>query len=240
MFGFGIPELIILPCMFVPFIAWMVALVDIIRSDFTGNNKVIWLLIVLLVPLIGMILYFLIGKKQKIDKNLVAAMSTDGDKFCTACGKKIKARAEICPECGVRQLVVSGGGSNTLATIVIVIVVGFGFVAGIGILAAIAIPQFSAYRMKGYDSAALSDLKNAKTSVEAFIADKGKLPKTLEEAGMKPNLNIELSYEKSENDKGYVIISVHSKGDKMYLMTSESNEVRWKHKMDENNQFTPL
>lgn len=240
MFGFGIPELIILLCMFVPFIVWLVALVDIIRSDFTGNNKVIWLLIVILVPLIGMILYFLIGKKQKIDSNLAAGMSADGNKFCTACGKEIKARAEICPECGVRQQVACGGGSKVLATIVIVIVVGFGLVAGIGILAAIAIPQFSAYRMKGYDSAALSDLKNAKASVEAFIADKGKLPNTLEEAGMKPTPNIELSYEKSGNGKGYVIVSVHSNGDKMYLTTSESNEVRWKHKNEENNSFIPL
>jgi prepilin-type N-terminal cleavage/methylation domain-containing protein len=33
-------------------------------------------------------------------------------------------------------------------------------VAIIGILAAIAIPQFSSYRMKAYNAAALSDLKN--------------------------------------------------------------------------------
>ncbi len=240
MFGFGIPELIILLCMFVPFILWLVALVDIIRSDFTGNNKVIWLLIVLLVPLIGMILYFPIGRKQKIDKNLTAAMSVDGDKFCTACGKEIKARAEICPECGVSQQVASVGGNKSIATVTIVIVVGFGLVVGVGVLAAIAIPQFSAYRMKGYDSSALSDLRNAKTSIETFIANNGKLPNTLEETGMKPSLNVELYYEKSGDDRGYVIVSDHSKGDKMYLTTSETNEISWKYKKDENKQFIPL
>ena len=44
-------------------------------------------------------------------------------------------------------------------------------VAIIGILAAIAIPQFAAYRAKAYNSAAQSDLKNTKTALEAFYAD---------------------------------------------------------------------
>jgi prepilin-type N-terminal cleavage/methylation domain-containing protein len=44
-------------------------------------------------------------------------------------------------------------------------------VAIIGILAAIAIPQFSAYRMRGYNSTALSDMKNAKTAQESLYAD---------------------------------------------------------------------
>ena len=44
-------------------------------------------------------------------------------------------------------------------------------VAIIGILAAIAIPQFSSYRQKAYNSAAQSDLKNFKTGLEAFFAD---------------------------------------------------------------------
>jgi type IV pilus assembly protein PilA len=49
-------------------------------------------------------------------------------------------------------------------------------VAIIGILAAIAIPQFSSYRQRAYDSAALSDLKNFKTAMEAFYADKQSYP----------------------------------------------------------------
>ena len=44
-------------------------------------------------------------------------------------------------------------------------------VAIIGILAAIAIPQFAAYRQRAYNAAAQSDLKNAKTSFEAYYAD---------------------------------------------------------------------
>ena len=44
-------------------------------------------------------------------------------------------------------------------------------VAIIAILAAIAIPQFSAYRIKGYNAAAQSDLRNVATSEEAYFAD---------------------------------------------------------------------
>jgi len=44
-------------------------------------------------------------------------------------------------------------------------------VAIIGILAAIAIPQFSEYRKRGFDARALSDLRNAATGEEAYFAD---------------------------------------------------------------------
>jgi type IV pilus assembly protein PilA len=44
-------------------------------------------------------------------------------------------------------------------------------VAIIAILAAIAIPQFSQYRIKGYNAAALADLRNARTTEEAFFSD---------------------------------------------------------------------
>ena len=52
-------------------------------------------------------------------------------------------------------------------------------VAIIGILAAIAIPQFAAYRQKAYNSAANSDLKNMKTGMEAFMADNQVYPASL-------------------------------------------------------------
>ena len=50
-------------------------------------------------------------------------------------------------------------------------------VAIIGILAAIAIPQFSSYRQKAYNSGAQSDLKNIKTGMEAYMADNQEYPK---------------------------------------------------------------
>jgi len=44
-------------------------------------------------------------------------------------------------------------------------------VAIIIILAAIAIPQFNSYRIRGYNSSALSDLRNARSAEEAFYSD---------------------------------------------------------------------
>ncbi|MBW6512733.1 MAG: prepilin-type N-terminal cleavage/methylation domain-containing protein [Desulfuromonadaceae bacterium] len=44
-------------------------------------------------------------------------------------------------------------------------------VAIIGILAAIAIPQFASYRQKAFNSAAQSDLKTIKTTVEGYYTD---------------------------------------------------------------------
>jgi len=45
-------------------------------------------------------------------------------------------------------------------------------VAIIGILAAIAIPQFAAYRKRGFEAQAKSDLRNAAVAEEAYFAQK--------------------------------------------------------------------
>lgn len=44
-------------------------------------------------------------------------------------------------------------------------------VAIIGILAAIAIPQFSKYRARAQNSASLSDVRNLRTDMEGFFAE---------------------------------------------------------------------
>lgn len=44
-------------------------------------------------------------------------------------------------------------------------------IAIIGILAAIAIPQFKSYRERGFDAAARSDLRNAAVAEEAYFVD---------------------------------------------------------------------
>jgi Phospholipase_D-nuclease N-terminal len=45
---------------------WVIALIDILRSDFRGNDKVVWVLVVVFFPLLGSILYFIIGRSKKI------------------------------------------------------------------------------------------------------------------------------------------------------------------------------
>ena len=50
-----------------PSIFWIIALIDILKSDFRDTNgKIILALVVIFLPVIGSILYFLIGKSQKI------------------------------------------------------------------------------------------------------------------------------------------------------------------------------
>ena len=44
-------------------------------------------------------------------------------------------------------------------------------IAIIGILAAIAIPQFQAYRIRGYETAVQADLKNAYTAAQAAFSN---------------------------------------------------------------------
>ncbi|RKF05073.1 phospholipase D-like protein [Tenacibaculum lutimaris] len=44
----------------------IIALVDILKSEFKGNNKIVWVLVVLFANFFGAVLYFLIGREQKI------------------------------------------------------------------------------------------------------------------------------------------------------------------------------
>lgn len=43
----------------------IVALISILSNKFQNNDKLIWALVVLLAPLIGSIIYFIIGKPLK-------------------------------------------------------------------------------------------------------------------------------------------------------------------------------
>lgn len=48
-------------------VLWIWALVDIINSRFREDNtKIIWCLLVIFLPFIGTILYFVIGREQKM------------------------------------------------------------------------------------------------------------------------------------------------------------------------------
>jgi len=67
-------------------------------------------------------------------------------------------------------------------------------VAIIGILAAIAIPQFAVYRQKGFDSRAESDLRNAATAEEANYATAQAYVTCADAATCQTNLN---GYKKS-------------------------------------------
>jgi len=48
------------------------------------------------------------------------------EKYCSACGEKIDAEAEICPECGVRQKSSSGTSDRVTAGILALLLGGIG------------------------------------------------------------------------------------------------------------------
>jgi uncharacterized membrane protein YczE len=67
--GLGGQELLIIGILFVIlFGIYIFVLVDILKSEFRGYNKIIWILLVLFLPALGTILYLLIGRKQKVKK----------------------------------------------------------------------------------------------------------------------------------------------------------------------------
>ena len=61
--------LIILFALFFFVVPWIIALVDILSNEFTGNNKLIWVLVVALTGILGALLYFFIGLRQKLPKD---------------------------------------------------------------------------------------------------------------------------------------------------------------------------
>jgi TctA family transporter len=46
----------------------ILAIIDIMNNDFKDNNKLFWVLVILFTSLIGVLLYYKYGTKQKIAK----------------------------------------------------------------------------------------------------------------------------------------------------------------------------
>ena len=42
----------------------IIAIVDCVKSSMSTGEKLLWILLVLILPVVGMILYFLLGKKK--------------------------------------------------------------------------------------------------------------------------------------------------------------------------------
>ena len=61
----GAPQIILILSLF---LTPLIALIDILRNEFTGNNKLIWVLVVFFFNFFGVILYFFIGRNQRIKK----------------------------------------------------------------------------------------------------------------------------------------------------------------------------
>ncbi len=50
------------------FLLWLGTIIDIVKSEFTRDaDKIVWFLFVMMLPPLGVLLYFLIGRFQKIN-----------------------------------------------------------------------------------------------------------------------------------------------------------------------------
>ena len=95
-------------------------------------------------------------------------------------------------------------------------------IAIIGILAAIAIPNFVSYRRRGYNAAANSDVKNAYTAAQAYFTDQPSNDVSttdLEDYGYKATDNVTLTIFASGQDDLNMSTS-HASGDKAYEVDS--------------------
>jgi type IV pilus assembly protein PilA len=102
-------------------------------------------------------------------------------------------------------------------------------IAIIGILAAIAIPQFSAYRVRSYNSASQADLRNAATAQEAYFVDEQtycNATATLTGAtyGLYLSENVTLTIG-GANAQTYSMTTWHSAGDASFIIRGPGGSV---------------
>jgi Tfp pilus assembly protein PilE len=101
-------------------------------------------------------------------------------------------------------------------------------IAIIGILAAIAIPQFSAYRTRSYNSAAQADLRNAATAQEAFYVDNSRYCETntlLTGSTYGLYTSDQVVFTITGADTSYVMTAVHPSGNHTYIIRGPGGSI---------------
>ena len=100
-------------------------------------------------------------------------------------------------------------------------------IAIIGILAAIAIPQFNAYRARSYNAAAVADLRNAMGAQEAYHVDTQRYANSVGDLtgsyGLTTSQNVVLTV--SGSSTGFTIITYHQSGDKTYTIVGPGGQI---------------
>jgi len=101
-------------------------------------------------------------------------------------------------------------------------------IAIIGILAAIAIPQFSAYRTRSYNSSAQSDVRNIATGQEAYYVDASTYANnytglTGTSYGYMQSGNVTVTVGGGASD--YTITGYHGSGDKTYSLSGPGGTI---------------
>ena len=98
-------------------------------------------------------------------------------------------------------------------------------IAIIGILAALAAPSFIRYRIKSYNAASNSDIKNAFVSAQAYFTDYPSATidaSALASYGFKPTTNVTLNIV-SGTQSGLSLTTAHTTGDKTYSIDADGD-----------------
>jgi len=102
-------------------------------------------------------------------------------------------------------------------------------IAIIGILAAIAIPQFNFYRARSFNSAAEADLRNAATAQEAYFVDNqaycgavGTLTGSTYGLYLSDNVTLAVT---AASTSGYTMTASHAKGDKTFTLAGPGGAI---------------
>ena len=103
------------------------------------------------------------------------------EKFCSTCGEIIQIKMLACPYCGTKQK--KEGGMGCLPIGAIILGIGFVGLIIIGILAAIAIPQFAAYRQKAFEANIRAELQNLATAEHAFFQENHRYTHNMSDLG---------------------------------------------------------
>jgi type IV pilus assembly protein PilA len=104
-------------------------------------------------------------------------------------------------------------------------------IAIIGILAAIAIPQFSAYRKRSYNAAAEADLRNAATAQEAYFVDNSHYATDVtgifgSTYGLYTSDKVTVGV-MAGTTEGYTMTSHHASGDRTYSIAGPGGSVTY-------------
>ena len=94
-------------------------------------------------------------------------------------------------------------------------------VAIIGILAAIAIPQYSQYRTNAQNSAAESELRNMQTALEGHYATESQYPNNFSNLDtFESSSEVNVDYSSGSSNNEYEACSSHSSASKTFYVNS--------------------
>lgn len=120
--------------------------------------------------------------------------------------------------------------------LILAVILSLAGIAMIGIMAAIAIPQFASYRQKAFNSAARSDVQSCRVQAEAYYAENMTYPIRTRQMTCGTSKGVEVYY-LSLGANAYQLVAFHEKGNTAYLIGSEEAEISQNSRTEIENQL---